>query len=210
VQLGRSPNCGLTLDHPTVSRVHAVIERTEEERWVVRDLRSCNGVKVNGVAAPEQALKDRDVIRLGDMEIEFLRPDAERDPGQARPELDFGRTLVAAPSAPSVDRTAPRGYLSARGLAKGGVRVCQLLLDSDTFVLGGGEVDVQLTARMTPRVVAVILRTARGFSLDPVAGWPWGPRLNGRRIDSLEPLEDGDEIVVPGRAFTFRLGLPKG
>lgn len=214
VQIGRSPSCELSLNHPTVSRFHAVIERGPGERWVIRDLRSCNGLKVNGSRMDARELRDRDLIRLGDIQLEVELPGAQREvSSEAAEAAEFGRTLVVPPQQPNqtAARRAPRAYLSAaRGLSKGGVRVVQLVVDADTFVIGADPgVNLTIEGRLVPRVVAMLVRTARGFSLDPVVGWPWGPKLNGRRIDGLEPLEDGDVIALPGKELTFRLGLPQ-
>jgi signal transduction histidine kinase len=46
--LGRGSNCDVTLDHETVSRVHARIYQDPFGRWVVEDLGSHNGVLVDG------------------------------------------------------------------------------------------------------------------------------------------------------------------
>ena len=45
--IGRSRECDLVLDDPNVSRRHAELRR-EGDGWVVADLGSTNGIKVNG------------------------------------------------------------------------------------------------------------------------------------------------------------------
>jgi FHA domain-containing protein/uncharacterized protein DUF1707 len=45
--IGRSPDCDLPLADPTVSWVHAELRRTAED-WVLVDLGSRNGTRVNG------------------------------------------------------------------------------------------------------------------------------------------------------------------
>ena len=63
--LGRSRDADVVLDDPNVSRHHAEI-RPSGGSWIVNDLGSTNGIKVNGrrVQGP-QSLKRGDVIELG-------------------------------------------------------------------------------------------------------------------------------------------------
>ena len=64
VVLGRSRDCDLTLDDPNVSRRHAELRR-EGGTWVVSDLGSTNGVKVNGRRVDDHPLTPGDEIVLG-------------------------------------------------------------------------------------------------------------------------------------------------
>jgi pSer/pThr/pTyr-binding forkhead associated (FHA) protein len=69
--LGRSRECDVVVDDPNVSRQHAEI-RPSGGSWIVRDLGSTNGIKVNGrrVQGP-QSLRPGDVIELGTSRITF-------------------------------------------------------------------------------------------------------------------------------------------
>jgi FHA domain-containing protein len=71
--IGRSRDCDLMLDDPNVSRRHAEL-RKEHGAWVVADLASTNGVKVNGRRVAEQALNPGDEITVG---LEHLRFEVE-------------------------------------------------------------------------------------------------------------------------------------
>ena len=62
--IGRSRDCDITIDDPNVSRRHAEL-RNEDGRWVVADLGSTNGVKVNGQRVPQAALEPGDDVVLG-------------------------------------------------------------------------------------------------------------------------------------------------
>jgi hypothetical protein len=64
VTIGRSRDCDVTLDDANVSRRHAEVRR-EGANWVVADLGSTNGVKVNGHRVQAQALSPGDEIILG-------------------------------------------------------------------------------------------------------------------------------------------------
>ena len=67
---GRLPACEVTLDDPSVSRRHARLKRSPDG-WVIEDLGSTNGVKVNGARVAERALDDGDELKLGSVTLAF-------------------------------------------------------------------------------------------------------------------------------------------
>lgn len=68
--IGRSRDCEIVIDDPNVSRRHAEVRKTIEG-WMVVDLGSTNGVKVNGRRVHEEVLRPGDKITLGLVELEF-------------------------------------------------------------------------------------------------------------------------------------------
>jgi hypothetical protein len=68
--IGRSRDCDLMLDDPNVSRRHAEL-RKEHGAWIVADLASTNGVKVNGRRVAEQPLNPGDEITVGLEQLRF-------------------------------------------------------------------------------------------------------------------------------------------
>ena len=70
--LGRSRDCDVVLDDPNVSRHHAEL-RVSGGDWVVADLGSTNGVKVNGRRVDHATLGDGDEITLGRSTLTFQR-----------------------------------------------------------------------------------------------------------------------------------------
>ena len=69
--MGRSRDCDVVLDDPNVSRRHAEV-RPSGGGWIVNDLGSTNGIKVNGrrVDGP-QSLRPGDVVELGTSRVTF-------------------------------------------------------------------------------------------------------------------------------------------
>ncbi len=66
VILGRSRDCGCVLAEPSVSRRHAELRR-DGERWLLRDLGSRNGTRVNGVRLLDEAeVGPGDRVSFGD------------------------------------------------------------------------------------------------------------------------------------------------
>jgi hypothetical protein len=72
VVVGRSQDCDVVLDDPNVSRRHAEL-RAEEGRWIVADLGSTNGVRVNGRAVERAALEPGDEVTFGAYVLSFER-----------------------------------------------------------------------------------------------------------------------------------------
>ncbi len=70
--LGRSRHCDIVLTDPNVSRQHAEVRR-EGDSFVVRDLGSTNGLRVNRQRVQQAALKHGDRVELGTTELVFER-----------------------------------------------------------------------------------------------------------------------------------------
>jgi pSer/pThr/pTyr-binding forkhead associated (FHA) protein len=68
--IGRSRDCDITLEDPNASRRHAEL-RNEDGRWVVTDLGSTNGIKVNGRRVGEAVLQPGDELTLGLARLHF-------------------------------------------------------------------------------------------------------------------------------------------
>ncbi len=64
VVIGRLPECEVMLSDANVSRRHAEV-RPSGDGWIVVDLGSTNGTRVNGVRVAEQRLAAGDVITFG-------------------------------------------------------------------------------------------------------------------------------------------------
>jgi hypothetical protein len=70
VTIGRLPECDIILGDPNVSRRHAEIRR-RGNGFVVVDLGSTNGTRVNGAGVKERQLADGDQITVGGTKILF-------------------------------------------------------------------------------------------------------------------------------------------
>ena len=75
--IGRSKSCDVTIDFPTVSRNHAVLTRYDDGSWTVTDLSSKVGTEINGRKVQICALKNKDRISIGGVEMQ-LQPITER------------------------------------------------------------------------------------------------------------------------------------
>ncbi len=87
--IGRQPGCDVVLNNSTVSREHAKIFKTSYG-WAIEDLRSLNGVWVDGrrVESKPELLRDKDVVLIGKEKIEFLDDDFDRSSFASSSELN--------------------------------------------------------------------------------------------------------------------------
>jgi GAF domain-containing protein len=75
--LGRAPECDCVLAHDSVSRRHACIRNTPDDRWLIDDLGSKNGIRVDGNRVAKAELAGSQWLAIGDVFCEFERVEAE-------------------------------------------------------------------------------------------------------------------------------------
>jgi pSer/pThr/pTyr-binding forkhead associated (FHA) protein len=71
--VGRSHTADCQINHPSISRAHAIISYDRDERsWVVEDRNSVNGTFVDGTMVTRALLSGGEKVRIGDVELKFL------------------------------------------------------------------------------------------------------------------------------------------
>jgi pSer/pThr/pTyr-binding forkhead associated (FHA) protein len=103
VVIGRSPECGVQLDHETVSKRHAEIVR-EADRFLLRDLTSYNGTYVNDRWITETPVTNGDRIKVGRFTITLLAPDVQTP---MRPPEPVQAPAPASPPEPAARVATP-------------------------------------------------------------------------------------------------------
>ena len=96
VRIGRAASNDITLPHNSISRSHAEIA-SNHDSWVITDLRSANGVLVNGSPVEAAQLKSGDVIALGDIKLRFENMTTGTVVAKASPELASHLTQILDP-----------------------------------------------------------------------------------------------------------------
>jgi serine phosphatase RsbU (regulator of sigma subunit)/pSer/pThr/pTyr-binding forkhead associated (FHA) protein len=88
ITIGRSARNDLCVEDPFASRLHAEVRKRGDVFWIA-DLNSANGTLVNmeRLTAPLQ-LRDRDIIRIGETEIEYSER-ADTAPARGRTSILF-------------------------------------------------------------------------------------------------------------------------
>ena len=109
--VGRGEECDVSINHPSVSRVHAEIQPLGDGRYEIVDRESANGVRVNGVELPRSLLDARDVIELGDVILKFIPAGDIYVPGADESQQASALTLGGASLTP-VPGTPALGGLS--------------------------------------------------------------------------------------------------
>src|SRR3954469_24408042 len=80
--VGRRGSCDVVIDHPSLSKRHCVLVKTDG-LLVVRDLASTNGTKVKGQKIRWAALLPDDRLTLGGYKFRvYLGPDSEPSPSE--------------------------------------------------------------------------------------------------------------------------------
>jgi pSer/pThr/pTyr-binding forkhead associated (FHA) protein len=72
--IGRTVENDIVINHKSISRHHAKVVR-EDNRYVIVDLESANGVRVGGSEQDRAELQSGDVIELGEIRLRFLSGD---------------------------------------------------------------------------------------------------------------------------------------
>jgi pSer/pThr/pTyr-binding forkhead associated (FHA) protein len=98
--VGRGEECDVSINHPSVSRVHAEIQPLGDGRYEIVDRESANGVRVNGVELPRTLLDARDVIELGDVIVKFIPAGDIYVPGADESQQASALTLGGASLTP--------------------------------------------------------------------------------------------------------------
>ena len=92
--VGRTEGNDVILNHPSVSRKHARLEARNDHWWIV-DLKSTNGVKVNGNLVTEAQVNAGDKLHIGSVQLEL----------KALPSVDFsGDSMFDNPSGTVIRR----------------------------------------------------------------------------------------------------------
>ena len=72
LRIGRHPDNDICIPNKSVHRQHAVLHKTTNGAFVIRDLGTKNGVIVNGKRCSQHSLQDNDLIELGEVRLRFV------------------------------------------------------------------------------------------------------------------------------------------
>jgi hypothetical protein len=187
--IGRKADNDIVLDHAAISGHHAQIITLLNESFV-EDLDSTNGTFVNGKLIRKHALRDGDIITLGEHRITYVN-ELARPAGE-----DFERTTVLGRSATKAKE--PKAPPATIRILTGGNKGREMRLTKSVTTLGKPNA-----------AVAAISRKARGYFIIGVegAGDPQRMSLNGETIGTQAlPLDDNDIIEIAGVKMQFNLG----
>lgn len=125
LRIGRSPDCDVVIDHPSVSRAHAEIVG-DNGAWRLRDLGSKNGSFLDGAPVSDAALATGSWLRLGDVHGEFALFDeaqaahaGAREQGRRAQSQVMLRDIAAQKAPAGLPDEILRGVLALSGCTRG-------------------------------------------------------------------------------------------
>jgi predicted component of type VI protein secretion system len=119
ISVGRVADNQIQVEHASVSGHHAIL-KLDQLDYVIKDLDSTNGTRINGERVSQQKLRRNDILRLGN--IELLYDSEHAPPGQPMPQpservnlaecATHGRPLAFVNASPIIKpvRGAPPKY----------------------------------------------------------------------------------------------------
>ena len=183
VTVGRKPSNDIILDDPTVSGEHAAF--LHMQHTYIEDLKSTNGVKLNGKPVNKRQLNHGDIVVIGQHEFKFI-DDAVQD---------FESTVIISPTVQK--NTETKKPIKAKVvIAKGPKEGESIALNKPYTKLGSST------------QVAVIARRGESYYLMPMSGGAQGdsPKLNGNQIGAESMLlKNGDIIEVASTQLKFSI-----
>jgi pSer/pThr/pTyr-binding forkhead associated (FHA) protein/outer membrane biosynthesis protein TonB len=112
MMIGTLPSNHVVLRAPGVDPIHALVEELEAGKWIVTDVGSDTGVKVNGVLIDVEApLKGGDKISIGSVQMEFAEQ-AQIVPPPPMPGI-VGSPVPVSPPRQAETVKAPQGDMRA-------------------------------------------------------------------------------------------------
>lgn len=221
LRIGRARDCGLIIDHPSVSRAHAELYFDASDHhggaWRLRDLGSKNGCFADGVAVQDNPLPNPCWLRLGDAYCEFAQFDAAqaasmKDRQHERRALSAAMTrrIAAQDDLSSLLDDVLRGVVELADCSRGFL----LLSEGDDFAVRASLVldPNALDSRAFSGSVGAVQRAlaqAKPVVVNQVANEAWladRASVSGSGLQSLVclPLLDGAQVI--GAVYADRRG----
>jgi pSer/pThr/pTyr-binding forkhead associated (FHA) protein len=157
IVVGRGEDCEISINHSSVSRVHAEIHAGGDGRYEIIDRESANGVRINGVELKRSLLDARDAIELGDVILKFIPA------GQIYRAADESHQLAALMAG---ERQSPAPGVEAqmmRSGVPGSVKVAAVVVGLGLLVVLGMAIGSQRGSSASPDVAAPVDTSSRAL-----------------------------------------------
>lgn len=132
VTVGRLPENNIRLEDKAISSHHAELHRKGED-YLVRDLNSTNGTRVNGQRVIETRLTHGDIVSFGHLELQYFS--SSKSAPQPLPEMNKKTVDLSSISSGSITQK-PATYKSVSPFQRSGRSTPKLILQVAFFVLG--------------------------------------------------------------------------
>lgn len=192
--IGRHDNNDVVLPSESVSRYHAVIEKSAGGYFFIRDKGSKNGVQINGETITEYVFEGGELIQIGDFTFRFVLPAGALVEAQ---DANLAESLLyQEESAPP----PPKKGLNKRVIIYGGA----FLIIALVLYMNNSASPPEKTAKETetiadskePPKLQLSERDAKGYSKDP---------LLNQAEQSLQKLDTKNEAIKEAEQY-FKKG----
>ena len=192
--IGRHAGCDIVLEDDAVSRLHARVERIDDG-YVLTDLGSVNGLRVNGERTTYRLLEPGDVVHIGECVLRF-----EASVDAVTRETRRGRATLMDIRMPVIEENVgPRVVVHARE------RTWEVPLPSDRLTIGREhDNDVVLDEGGVSRYHAVVERRGGSWTVRDLnsSNGTWvGPARVSRTV-----LSDGESFRIGTASLVLKLG----
>lgn len=119
ISIGRGANSNIFLPDRAVSRQHAVIQYTEDGKWIIEDLDSTSKTYLNDEAIHKAEIKHGDCLRITDFIVDFVIEEeiSEEDKAMQLDDTLHLEASLAVPPHETVVRKPDAGHAPAMRLA---------------------------------------------------------------------------------------------
>jgi len=211
ITIGRADS-DLLLKNPAVSGSHARLD-IENNRYILKDLRSTNGTFVNKGRISTQELRHGDMISIGKFELEFINPEEKESPSDSFGGDADGMTVMI--NAEEVMRTQkePEKTGEKQSPASRLIRMPKSGKVSDSMVMyslkkemtlmGSAEnADIRIKGFTIAGVAAVLRRGDDGSYIKYMGGIS-KLKVNGKKVGAEIKLKSKDKIEIGAYLFEF-------
>jgi pSer/pThr/pTyr-binding forkhead associated (FHA) protein len=203
--IGRKPGNDVVIDNQAISGSHARIVE-ENQTYFIEDLNSLNGTFLNGQKVNKYALKNGDIILIGNHTIEFIS-DKPPDTDAAKPAIrgrSMSETVVLSPTDQQKILTATEkvdilgGFLIIEGSTE---KKDYLLKDRITTIGKDDAALIRIKGFFAPKVAALVNRRKDGYFINPSSGKDL--KINDQKVTHRYDLKDGDIVEIGDLKMQF-------
>ncbi len=210
-RIGRQQDNDIVIDNVGVSGHHAEIIKNGD-KFTLYDLKSTNGVYLNGERISDRELKLGDEIGIFKHKLRFVAIDLPSTVEHPSPKSSSEKPNTAQSSATvEVDLTKLGGLLKESReknaflkVSNGSLAGLRIDLSKSRFSFGKSpDCDFQVGGWLAPKVAAKIVRQSDGYYLVPEKRGK--AKLNGKPIKIRSKLAEGNVIEIRGTSLQFGL-----
>lgn len=203
--IGRKAGNDIVIDNQAISGSHARIFQ-EDQTYFIEDLNSLNGTFLNGQKVSKYALKQGDIILIGNHTIEFMS-DKPPEADAAKPAIrgrSMNETMVLSPSdqkkilASTEKVEVLGGFIIVGGSTD---KKDYLLRDRITTIGKDGAALIRMKGFFAPKVAALVNRRKEGYFINPSSGKDL--KINDQKVAQRYDLKDGDIVEIGDLKMQF-------